>query len=117
MQVQSGAQQRRPAKLALWWIFAAGSLGLMSVWAQALAAPEQEAPMSPRSGEGQELLTPQDRTPAAPSDGSRPVPNQGVVTPPSTGGSTSVIRPPSVGTMPVIPPPGSPGGDKSIVPK
>ena len=117
MQVQSGAQQRRPAKLAPWWIFAAGSLGLMLVWAQALAAPEQETPVSPRSGEGQELPTPQGRTPAAPSDGSRPVPDLGVVTPPPVGGSTPVIRPPSMGTMPVIPPPGSPGGDKSVIPK
>ncbi len=127
MQVQSNVQQqrarfqvctlRRPAKLASWWILAAGLLGSISVWAQALAAPEQETPASPRTGGDQELSTPQGGTPAAPSDGSRPVPDRGVVAPPPVGGSTPVIRPPSMGTMPVIPPPGSPGGDKSIVPK
>jgi|SRR5580704_2136060 hypothetical protein len=40
----------------------------------------------------------------------------GVLCPPPTG-DPSVQRPPNVGTTPVIPPPGSPGGDRSIQPK
>lgn len=131
MRVRSGARQlrtrvrmiamRRPAELALWWfwaIFAAGLLSLAPVRAQTAVVPEREAPtLPPRAGGDQELSTPRSETPEAPLDGSRPVPDRGVVTPPSVGGSTPVIRPPSVGTMPVIPPPGSAGGDKSVVPK
>ena len=50
--------------------------------------------------------------------GGRPIPDNGVIVPPVSGaGSTTVIRPPSVGSMPVIVPPGSPGGDRSVVPK
>lgn len=46
----------------------------------------------------------------------RPVPDGGVLPPPSTG-TMPVIRPPATTTMPVIPPPGTAGGDRGVVPK
>lgn len=41
----------------------------------------------------------------------------GVIRPPSTGGVTPVIRPPANGTMPVIPPAGTPNNKSGVVPK
>ena len=111
---------RLPAENTPWWLWAIFSIGLlctMPVHAQSTVVPERQAPtLPPGAGGDQGLSTPRSETPTAPLDGTRPVPDQGVMTPP-VGGSTPVIRPPSVGTMPVIPPPGSPGGDKSVVPK
>ena len=44
--------------------------------------------------------------------------NQGTLQPPAVDPGINVPVPPqSQGTMPVIPPPGSPGGDQKIVPK
>jgi len=45
--------------------------------------------------------------------------NKGVITPPATGDSEIYTEAPNPnpGTTPVIPPPGTPGGDQSIVPK
>lgn len=115
------AAMRRPANLPPWWIWAAfvvGLLGSMPVWAQTTVVPEREAPtLPPGAGGDQGLSRPDSEAPAAPLDGSRPVPDRGVVAPPPMSGSTPVIRPPVAGTMPVIPPPGSAGGDKSVVPK
>jgi hypothetical protein len=44
--------------------------------------------------------------------------SRGVIAPPPTG-DAGVVPPPAVGpqSMPVIPPPGSPGGRQDIVPK
>ncbi len=112
---------RWPADLTPWWIwvaFAVGLLGSMPVWAQSTAVPEREAPtLPPGAGGDQGISRPDSETPAAPLDGSRPVPDRGVLAPPPLSGSTPIIRPPVAGTMPVIPPPGSAGGDKSVVPK
>jgi hypothetical protein len=41
----------------------------------------------------------------------------GVLCPPSTADSEIHARTPEGGNTPVIPPPGSPGGDQSVVPK
>jgi hypothetical protein len=41
----------------------------------------------------------------------------GVLPPPPSGDSETVIRPPNVGTMPVIPPPSPPGGSPQLAPK
>ncbi len=131
MQGRSGARRsragarviamRRPANVTPWWIWAASAialLGSMPVWAQTTVVPERQAPtLPPGAGGDQGLSRPNSEAPAAPLDGSRPVPDRGVVAPPSTSGSTPIIRPPVAGTMPVIPPPGSAGGDKSVVPK
>ncbi len=47
-----------------------------------------------------------------------PLPKNGVITPPSNStANTPVIKPPLSGTMPVIPPPGSAGGPRAVVPK
>jgi hypothetical protein len=45
--------------------------------------------------------------------------NKGVITPPETGDSDIYTEAPNPnpGTTPVIPPPGTPGGDQSIEPK
>ena len=108
------------AGVAAWWIWAIlaiGVLGSVSALAQSTVVPEREAPtLPPGAGGDQGLTTPRSETPGTPLDGTRPVPDRGVVAPPMSG-STPVIRPPSVGTMPVIPPPGSAGGDKSVIPK
>ena len=130
MQERFGIQQRQagadviaawgPAEIAPWWLWATlliALLGATAAHAQGNAVPERQAPtLPPGAGGDRGLSMPRSETPATPLDGTRPVPDQGVMAPP-TGGATPVIRPPSVGTMPVIPPPGSPGGDKSVVPK
>ena len=75
--------------------------------------PQSQSPTLPPSG-------PPSGPPGGPDAGTggRPIPENGVIVPPVSGaGSTTVIRPPSVGSMPVIVPPGSPGGDRSVVPK
>lgn len=114
--------QRQPEMpyRAYWWLWAtlaAGLLAAMPAWAQSTAVPERQGPtIPPGAGGDRDLSTPRSETPSAPLDGARPIPDRGVVAPPSTG-STPVIRPPAVGTMPVIPPPGSAGGDKSVIPK
>jgi hypothetical protein len=41
----------------------------------------------------------------------------GVIRPPSGLNPDNTIEPPDIGTTPVIPPPGSPGGDQRIDPK
>jgi hypothetical protein len=45
--------------------------------------------------------------------------NKGVITPPATGDTDIYTEPPNPnpGTTPVIPPPGTPGGDQSVEPK
>ena len=45
-------------------------------------------------------------------------PRSGVIVPPAdVSGGAGVIRPPADGLTPVIPPPGSPGGNRSVTPK
>jgi hypothetical protein len=43
--------------------------------------------------------------------------SDGVLCPPGNVDADMHVPPPNVGTMPVIPPPGSPGGDPSLRPK
>jgi hypothetical protein len=45
--------------------------------------------------------------------------DKGVIKPPPTGDSEihTTVPDPNPGTMPVIPPPGTPGGDESVQPK
>lgn len=57
----------------------------------------------------------------APSGGNlaaRPPERQGAITPPNVDPGMTVSPPRNgLGMMPVIPPPGTPGGDRSVVPK
>lgn len=108
------AALRRGREPVPWWMWAALAGGLLMavpVWAQAPTVPEKVEPRAIPPGTG-------DQDPAAPrSDTLRTPPDGAVVTPPPVGATGTVIRPPVVGTMPVIPPPGSPGGDRTVVPK
>src|SRR3954447_23424180 len=69
-----------------------------------IAPPEQ---IAPRDGATDNGTTMSDRL-------SR---QQGAVKPPSVDPGMSVQPKTGAGTMPVIPPPGSPGGNPSVVPK
>jgi hypothetical protein len=112
-------QRRRPDP-APWWVWAAMAAGLLAAapaWAQAPVVPEQVQPRAvPPGAGGNSGGTAPGLAPGEGAPGSG-VPEGGVVTPPPLGSTGAVIRPPAVGTMPVIPPPGSPGGDRSVVPK
>ena len=68
------------------------------------ADEQDQAP--PSSGEDQNLSEQLDR-------------NKGVITPPATGDTEIYTEAPNPnpGTTPVIPPPGTPGGDQSVEPK
>ena len=124
---------RAGGKLLVWAtaLTVGASVG-QEAWAQAPTVPERieprEAPtLPPGSGGDRGLSSPRSENPLAPSDGPRPTPDTGVLTPPSPGsstvipppaaGETPVIRPPATGGMPVIPPPGSPGGNPTVVPR
>ena len=65
-----------------------------------------------------EQIAPADPTPGNTSLSRKLSRNQGTLQPPAVDPGINVPVPPqSQGTMPVIPPPGSPGGDQKIVPK
>ena len=129
------AAKRRPDP-APWWMWAALAGGLLATapaWAQAPTVPEQVQPRAvppgtggdrgatvPGGDPGRGASPPGNDTPGlAPGEGApgSGVPNSGVVRPPVLGAPGAVIRPPATGTMPVIPPPGTPGGDRTVVPK
>lgn len=80
--------------------------------------PRSDAPALPSGPSDGQAVRPRSENPLADGGGVRPIPDSGVVAPPAAGlGSTPVIKPPVTGPMPVIPPPGAPGGDRSVVPK
>ena len=64
---------------------------------------------------------PQTEVPAPRPGGDADVPGgaakNGIIRPPSTGGTMPVIPPPAEGTMPVIPPPGTPENQPDTQPK
>ena len=65
-----------------------------------------------------EKIAPADRTPRGRQSEQQAVAQQGTLQPPSVDPGIHVPVPPqSQGTMPVIPPPGAPGGDRTVVPK
>lgn len=73
----------------------------------------------PQGNDGSVAPQPRSENPQVGGDGARPIPDTGVIAPPANGAnaSTPVIRPPVAGSMPVIPPPGSPGGERGVIPK
>ena len=132
--------QQRKARVAVqrretvvpWWLWAlvaAGLIAAMPSWAQSTATPPVPGVQGPAVGAAPQEQVPevvkprpgQDGTPRADQpqvDGAKPIPDSGVITPPaSSAGSSAVIRPPATGTMPIIPPPGSLGGQGGVVPK
>lgn len=110
------------------------SLPLLAAGAVLAAGPQTRAPCPPGSHDVDCNPTPRAATPpdeqtteeggsgstsADPDLSEKLSESRGIVTPPPTG-DTEIHRPvPSegAGRTPVIPPPGSPGGDPSLVPK
>jgi hypothetical protein len=43
--------------------------------------------------------------------------SKGIICPPANADKEMAVQPPAGGNMPVIPPPGTPGGDQSVQPK
>src|SRR3954451_22373727 len=102
-----------------------GTLGLrfdavlLLAWG-GLGAPEARA----QDDEGQPVAPPvvRDDAPTAPSLSERLDRSKGVIVPPASTANTDpgIVKPaPSTGagSMPVIPPPGTPGGDPNVQPK
>jgi len=77
----------------------------------------------PNGGPATRADPPRTAEPASPSpqtDLPLPQPgagNRGVVAPPQSTDPGMTVSPPANGLMPVIPPPGAPGGDQRVVPK
>jgi len=102
-----------------------GTLGLRFAAALLLAwgglgAPEARA----QADQGQPVAPPavRDDAPTGPSLSERLDRSKGVIVPPASTANTDpgIVKPaPSTGTrsMPVIPPPGTPGGDPNVQPK
>ena len=83
----------------------------VSAFAQTPAPPPAEAPVAPVDPKG---CTPQERS--NPALNNQQGPASGVICPPDI--DPAIRSPaPDLGKMPVIPPPGSPGGDPSVQPK
>ena len=75
----------------------------------------QTAKVPPSQGE----LCPGGKPPSSPDSGPGGCASNGVIQPPAIGDS-GVVKPPNTGSampMPVLPPPGSPGGNPSVQPK
>ena len=101
-------------------------LGLAAgpAWAQ---NPQTAAPQSPppplTSPSAPSAAPPEKIAPPATADASgstlsdRLAENHGTVTPPSVDPGMTVHPPAQGGTMTVIPPPGTPGGNPTVVPK
>ena len=120
-----------------WWVWAGLAAGLLAGtapgWSQTVVPevvrpevvrPEVVRPgadtptLPPNAGNDTQLTQPRSENPLTRPDGTRPLPDNGVIVPPpSAPGSTPVIRPPVIDNGAVIAPPGSPGGDPMVVPK
>jgi hypothetical protein len=80
--------------------------------------PQLGRPMSPNGGSFATGHEGTNQTPNQNSLGNELSHSNGVITPPSTR-DQGVLRPPANGTQstPVIPPPGTPGGNQNVQPK
>lgn len=104
-----------------WWawaVFIAGVAAAVPVFAQpstqASPVPGMQGPAQGTAPQGPvpEVIRPSGGV------GGQSIPSNGVISPPApSGASTTVIKPPATGTMPVIHPPGSVGGPGGVVPK
>jgi hypothetical protein len=97
-------------RLGMALLFACGGLGLHQAWAQA----NQEQPQPPSAA--------QDGASVGPPLSDKLNRSNGVITPPAATANTDpgIVKPtPDTGTtaMPVIPPPGTPGGNPNVQPK
>jgi hypothetical protein len=102
-----------------------GSLVLAALVLASAPALAQNAPATPQANPTVPVAPP--TPPSAPPERiAPPVDNlsnqlsqqKGTITPPNVDPGMTVSPPRSgTGTMPVIPPPGSPGGNQSVVPK
>jgi hypothetical protein len=112
------------------------SLFLSFMVVAASAAVHAQAPPSPATPPQATAPAPTQNTACAPSDargapapdgvttgrsgeplGDKLAKSGGVICPPSTADSEIHAPTPEGGTMPVIPPPGTPGGNPNVVPK
>lgn len=120
--------QQRPVHWWGWVLVAGGLIAAVPSWGQGgvpqspggvvpeAVRPRSSSPTIPQGNDGSVMPVP--KSDDTQVNGGRPVPDRGVIVPPISGmGTTPVIRPPAAGGMPVIPPPGSAGGDKGVVPK
>jgi hypothetical protein len=94
---------------------------IMGPWSLAPALAQPSVPSSP-GGPPSDKALPQDpgstgSTCPGTSLSDRLSRCDGVIRPPSNLNPDNTIEPPNTGTTPVIPPPGSPGGDQRIDPK
>ena len=115
----NGRRHLRPGILVL------GALAVTQVQAQAPSAQPNQAPAPPTlapkpcadaTTEGRAGSNPSEGGSANQDLSQKLEEGNGVLCPPPTG-DPSVQRPPNVGTTPVIPAPGTPGGDRSVQPK
>jgi hypothetical protein len=109
---------RSPRHLPL--VLASGLAACTSAWCQS------SNPSSPAPPSGPPAACPPGVGQAAPTVGSgQSNPNLseqlsqsgGIICPPAGGDTGMTVSPRENGRMPVIPPPGSPGGDQSVKPK
>lgn len=90
------------------FLLATCSIGGAAFAQTAAVSPSQEGPCQP----GQQPSSPE-------GSGPKGCASNGVIQPPAVGDS-GVVKPPDTGSampMPVIPPPGTPGGNPSVQPK
>jgi len=114
MRIQKLLQTKATMK-AILGAMALAALGL-PLWPDVASA--QSAGTAPRQAQP---ATPRDQDQSADGNGSLSndlSQSRGIVRPPATG-DHSVIEPPSTGphAMPIIPPPGTPGGNPDVQPK
>jgi hypothetical protein len=105
---------RRKLALALSVVLLAGAAG-----AQTVEKREQPSPSQPKSPPTAMPLPPEQGEGSGSSMSDRLSKSQGVIRPPREVDPTMKQETPPTGpnSMPVIPPPGTPGGDQSVKPK
>lgn len=118
--IRAAAEQRDPTVLLLVWALVMSVLMLsVPAFSQApvpeVIKPRSDAPTLPPSSNGTATPQPRSENPLT-QNGTRPIPDSGVIAPPPSLGQTPVIKPPAESNTPVIPPPGTSGGDK-VVPR
>ena len=114
---------RRPSPLAAALFLALAGTNLPGAWAQAGGSPPPASPQV--QGQAPPWATPPDQPAAAAPGTGAPLGeelerSEGVIAPADPGVDPGLVKPaPDTGaaTMPVIPPPGTPGGDPNLRPR